>query len=651
MTQMRYVRLLDSRSLLSIYQYQVIMLDPSSPWGYERKHAALHRAGRYEDAVHMLETMLSKISRSLDPDIYGEYIDIVLRVFTDLLADRHHEYVAPEQTKMAIRKAVQDAICDSPRVLINTISGHLCDKYQQAAAFEQLPIFSELVSSMTTHIDHARIEQEVREYYRYTMFSHVWEINEPLFEKVTHIVVYELEESPTHHKLQMFCKIVRDAGFQWAWSDTCCINKVDHFVLQEALVSMFMWYEGSSLTVIFLRGVRSPSQHGDLARSLWNTRAWTLQEYHASKVIRFYTEDWTPYLNLDIHNHKESREIIAEMEKATGVSAQTLIGLRPGSNDIREKLCLASRRESTFVEDAAYSLLGIFSASLPIVYGEKNKALGRLLAQLLTSSGDTSIIAWTGRSGKFNSCLPADIAVFSQMPTSHIPPAANSAHTMITKPRANQTNDTLVMKLYDRLNELPVAMFIDKRMKLPCIMFKLGPLSASSRIGSGHVFRAKTDALGIVDINTTEDLSRLDSLILVHPWIDFLLNRQPIGNPTGTNTVGNADQSASSDTTWVFKQAQMSRLLARLRLSFGARPRDTASLLSPSPLSLADKRTEVFQFLTRLRQPFGALLLTQTRKNVAEYRRVAAESVITVQVKEDMPFDVLIDNVRLLDVL
>ena len=265
---------------------------------------------------------------------------------------------------------------------------------------------------MTTDIDYPRIEQKVENYYRYAIFSHRWEDNEPLFEKVLNVVVYDLEEYPTHDKLQMFCKIVREAGFNWAWSDTCCINKGDHFVLQEALVSMFKWYEGSSLTIIFLRGVHRLSLRGALTKNIWNKRAWTLQEYHASRVVRFYTEDWTPYLNLDIPNHKESPEIISEMEEATGISAGAFVTLRPGLDDIREKLCLASRRETTYVEDAAYSLLGIFSVSLPVVYGEGDKALGRLLAQLLTSSGDTSILAWTGRSGSFNSCLPAGIAVF-----------------------------------------------------------------------------------------------------------------------------------------------------------------------------------------------------------------------------------------------
>ncbi|KAF8414611.1 hypothetical protein L210DRAFT_3344146, partial [Boletus edulis BED1] len=153
----------------------------------------------------------------------------------------------------------------------------------------------------------------------------------------------------------------------------------------EAVVAMFKWYEGSVLVVVFLRGVRSPSKRGDLMRSLWNTRAWIFQEYRAAKVIRLYTENWKPYLDPDI---------ISEMEKAMGILTHTLRELRPGLDDICQKLTLVSGRKTTLVEDTAYSLFGIFSVSLPVVYGERDKALGRLLAHLLMSSGDMSILAW-----------------------------------------------------------------------------------------------------------------------------------------------------------------------------------------------------------------------------------------------------------------
>ena len=568
---------------------------------------------------------------------------------------------------MAIRAAIQNAIRESPLVLLNTDSGRLLDKPGQASSFESQPIFGELVSSMTTHIDHVRIEREVAEYYRYATFSHKWEDNEPLFEKVIRIVVYDLDESLTHDKLQMFCKVVRDSGFHWAWSDTCCINKADHFVLQEALVSMFKWYEGSALTVVLLRGVRSPSKRGDLVKSIWNTRAWTFQEYHASKVVRFYTEDWKPYLDIDIPNHKESPEIISEMEEATGVSARALMALRPGLDDIREKLRLASTRQTTRVEDAAYSLLGIFSMSLSVVYGEGDKALGRFLARLLTSAGDPSILAWTGRSGSFNSCLPTNIAVFKHVPATHIPRTLERAEMdgLTASLRSVSLNATSIMGLYDRLYELPVPSFVGQRLKLPCLNFKLGPLSAS-RSMSGHVFRAQT-AVGVVEIKTEEDLSRVGSLYLVHPWIDFLLDRQPVGSvveaireeitddpssPVGQLPLfpGPSGPSASSQTRTAW-------LVARFGRPFGSRtttlPRGVASLLPPSSLSQADKQIRALQVIARLRQPFGALLLTPHLGNVAAYRRVAAESLITVQVEEITPaiLNKLVDSVRTLDVL
>ena len=51
---------------------QVITLDPLSLWGYEMKHAALHKAGDFDNAVDAVETMLSKVIQSPDPDIHRE---------------------------------------------------------------------------------------------------------------------------------------------------------------------------------------------------------------------------------------------------------------------------------------------------------------------------------------------------------------------------------------------------------------------------------------------------------------------------------------------------------------------------------------------------------------------------------------------------
>ncbi|KAG9310443.1 hypothetical protein JVU11DRAFT_9583 [Chiua virens] len=607
---------------------ETITLDPpASLPSRDEKHVELHGAGRYQDAF---EELLVKMSLSTDADI----------------RERCRQY---KNTRKVIRTAVQDAIRDLPRVLINTTTGGLCDKTQQAAAFESLPIFTELVTLMIPHIDHNRIKQKIARHYRYAMFSHKWEDDEPLFERVIHVAVHDLGDFPTHVKLQMFCKIARDSGFHWAWSDTCCINKADPFVTQEALMSMFNWYQGSSLTIVFLRDVRSPSRRGDLMKSIWNTRAWTFQEYHASKVVRFYNVDWTPYMNLDVLNHKESGEIILEMEEAIGVSAHALTELRPGLDRIREKLCLASRRETTFIEDAAYSLFGIFSVTLPVVYGERDQALGRLLAQLLASSGDTSILGWTGRSGSFNSCLPVEINVFSQLPTAHIPPAIQRAEMDRTtsKLQTSALNITSVMNLSDRLHGFPVPSFSGKRMKLPCISFAVTRVFATQN-GLERVFHVKTDTFGDIEVRTTADLSRLDSLILVHPWIDFLLDRRPVDD------VGDTNQPTASRAP-VPGPAGTARRAAGVQSLFGGwlsqRLRSVMSFASPSFIASGNVDMQALEFLARLREPFGALLLAPIRRNVAEYRRVAADCIIRVQIREDISLDELLANVRTLDVL
>ena len=185
-----------------------------------------------------------------------------------------------------IRETVEETLRDMPRVLIDTTTGRLYDKTQQAEAFEALPVYYELVSSMTMELDYARIRRVVKAFYRYVMLSHRWQRNEPTFQLVETTSIYGLPASPANSKLQRFCELVRSLRFGWAWTDTCCVNQLDKVVQQESLVAMFRWYRGSSLTIVHLLGVLSQSQQfGCLWRSIWNTRGWTYQEYIASEVV------------------------------------------------------------------------------------------------------------------------------------------------------------------------------------------------------------------------------------------------------------------------------------------------------------------------------------------------------------------------------
>ena len=552
-----------------------------------------------------------------------------------------------------IKKLVQKIIPHLPRVLINVETGRIYDRPAQAALFESSAIFKELVSSTTTRKDYVRIKREVRQYFRYVMFSHKWEDNEPLFQEVVHMSVYDLEESPTHDKLKTFCKIAHGGGFNWAWSDTCCIHKADHFVLQEALVAMFKWYQRCAMTIVFLRGVFSSSLLGALVQSIWNTRAWTLQEYIAAKAIHFYTEDWTPYLHLDIPNHKLSPEVISEMEEATGISAQQLMALRPGFSSIREKLHLASTRKTTLVEDAAYSLLGIFSVTgISAIYGEGEDSLGRLLSHVLAGSGDTSILAWTGESGSFNSCLQARITVFKESAISHLPTPVPAADEEITSSSSSFDLD-VALRLYDRLNELSTPWFAATRMKVPCIAFQL-PQFFRYRTHSGRViYRAESSSFGMLEVKTKYDLSQLNTLYLVHPWLDTLLEQEDRRKIIAEQDVMQPDADGVDDENMSDNEINDNEEFADEEFFIDDSPSLPQPDLSSPPAPPMDRESRARRLVAHLRQPFVAVLLTldSTSVRTVDYKRVAADSLIKVQFQESVSLTDILGNVRTLDVL
>ena len=273
MMQTKYVIIVACRSIL-LTRHQVIGLDPSSLWGYEMKHAALHKAGDYDSATSAFEEMLSKMEQSTDPDIHRESV-LVITVKTMICLhhpiERRKQYQTPSRIRAKIHKIVRKTIRDSPLKLIDTSTGKIYGRDERIVMFESSVICKELISS-TTRISRSRIKRIVQEYFQYVVLSHKWEENEPRFQDMVHIAVYDLGDSPTHDKLQTYCKIAQKAGFQWAWSDTVCINKSDNFVLQESLVAMFRWYQGSALMVVFLV-VSALRHHPVLSRGVSGTLA------------------------------------------------------------------------------------------------------------------------------------------------------------------------------------------------------------------------------------------------------------------------------------------------------------------------------------------------------------------------------------------
>ncbi|KIK28129.1 hypothetical protein PISMIDRAFT_605970, partial [Pisolithus microcarpus 441] len=292
-----------------------------------------------------------------------------------------------------------DAIREiSPYVLIDVKNGNLCDATERIRMFKTDTIFYELVSSMSMELNTTHIGDVVARYFRYVMFSHTWEGEEPTFQDVSRKPVYEFDPHPLRRKLRCFCERVREdpEGYLWAWSDTCCIDKTDLTLLVESLRSMYNWYRDSALTIVVLAHGPVPPT---LKNNRWMTRAWTLQELLAPKSIRFYDRDWNLYRGETRPNHKESPHIMQELADAIDVAQGTLVDFTPKSLGIRAKLRLASTRQATKKVDIAYALIGIFSSDLIPEYRDPEDALGLLLEGILHRDLDAkAVLDWVGKS-------------------------------------------------------------------------------------------------------------------------------------------------------------------------------------------------------------------------------------------------------------
>lgn len=187
---------------------------------------------------------------------------------------------------------------------------------------------------------------------------------------------------------------------------------------------------------------------------------------------------------------------------------------------------------------------------------------------------------------------------------------------------------------------------------------------------SGRVYRAETLVFGKVEIKTKQDLSRMSTLYLAHPWLDTLLDREHTSVDIQSGAFVEDDAVESSSPAMdddieddVAEPSSGSPDMNEEDISdeendddsvpLPGREHELSSLTVLIHTVPMDRETRALRLVARLRQSFGALLLTltSTRRRAVAYRRVAADNVITVQMGENLPLADLLDNVRILDVL
>ena len=97
---------------------------------------------------------------------------------------------------------------------------------------------------------------------------------------------------------------------------------------------------------------------------------------------------------------------------------------------IAERMRWASFRTASRVEDEAYSLLGLFDVSMPLLYGEGSRAFRRLQIEILRESSDESVFAWFNTVSDEN-LLARSASSFSKLMVEEIPylPRKHYEHT------------------------------------------------------------------------------------------------------------------------------------------------------------------------------------------------------------------------------
>jgi hypothetical protein len=89
--------------------------------------------------------------------------------------------------------------------------------------------------------------------------------------------------------------------------------------------------------------------------------------------------------------------LCSSISEITGIDDIVLHGVGIQLFCVAQRISWASRRQTTRIEDEAYCLLGILEIIMPLLYGEGKRAFRRLQEEIIRTTNDHSIFAWTGK--------------------------------------------------------------------------------------------------------------------------------------------------------------------------------------------------------------------------------------------------------------
>lgn len=212
------------------------------------------------------------------------------------------------------------------------------------------------------------------------------------------IAPHPLETKPGFSKILSACKQAASDGYRYLWADTVCIDRSSGYEISEVINSMFSFYQNASVCYAHLedvvfqeykRGGYRTWEH-DFAASRWFARGWTLQELIAPRRVVFFARDWQWLGTKSDPSLSQSIQKITKIEPAVLSDPSQIPKVC-----VARRMAWASSRKTTRPEDMAYSLMGIFGISMPLLYGEgAERAFVRLQEEIIKVSDDHTLFAW-----------------------------------------------------------------------------------------------------------------------------------------------------------------------------------------------------------------------------------------------------------------
>ncbi|KAK7209470.1 hypothetical protein V2G26_016648 [Clonostachys chloroleuca] len=259
-----------------------------------------------------------------------------------------------------------------------------------------------LIDAKTTRLVHVN---DVADKPRYAILSHTWGDGEVSFRDMSarsSRISRKPQRRPAWSKIENSCRLALSYKCDYVWIDTCCIDNSSSSELQQAINSMFRWYERAEICFVHLADVSVDKDHNRLKSafrdSRWFKRGWTLQELLAPSTLVFYDKTWS------VIGAKDDADLRGSISEVTGIDEYYL---NPANRivfssvhqwlsraSVAERLSWAAGRETTRAEDMAYCLLGIFDINMPMLYGEGIKAFKRLQEEIMKVDDDCSLLCW-----------------------------------------------------------------------------------------------------------------------------------------------------------------------------------------------------------------------------------------------------------------